>query len=90
MMLCSLDWNALPARVSTGWVFGSWMDENSTVATPTEHGQVSECVDHNTQTIAAGLSQCLIMDILNDVVQFGLECFASKGLHGLGFWILDG
>ena len=66
-----------------GWMKGS-------VVTPTEHGQVSECVDHNTQTIAAGLSQCLIMDILNDVVQFGLECFASKGLHGLGFWILDG
>eukprot|EP00956_Cyclotella_meneghiniana_P034004 scaffold100809_cov36-Cyclotella_meneghiniana.AAC.1 len=66
------------------------MDEKFSCDYPTEHGQVSECVDHNTQTIAAGLSQCLTMDILNDVVQFGLECFAGKGLHGLGFWILDG
>ena len=51
---------------------------------PSELGQVSDCVDHNNQTIAADLSECLIMDILNDVIQFGLEWFASKGLHGLG------
>ena len=56
----------------------------SQVGAPSELGQVSDCVDHNNQTIAAGLSQYLIMNILNDVMQFGLECFASKGLHGLG------
>ena len=66
-----------------GFLDLGWM--KSTVATPTEHGQVSECVDHNTQTIAAGLSQCLIMDILNDDMQFGLGCLSSKGLRRLGF-----
>ena len=50
---------------------------------PSEQGQVSDCVDHNIQTIAAGPSQCLIMDILNDVMGFGLECIASKGLYRL-------
>ena len=40
-------------------------------------------MDRNIQTIAAGLSQYLIMDISNDDMQFGLECFASKGLCGL-------
>ena len=39
----------------------------------------------NIQTIAAGLSQCLIVDMLNDDMRSGLECFASKGLHGLDF-----
>ena len=63
---------------------------NSQVGAPSELGQVSDCVDHNNQTIAAGLSQCLIMDILNDVMQFGLECFASKGLHGLGLELNKG
>ena len=52
---------------------------------PSEQGQVSDCVDQNIQTIAAGPSQCLIMDILNDVMVFGLECIASQGLHGLNF-----
>ena len=47
-------------------------------------GQASDCVDRNIQTIAAGPSQCLIMDILNDVMQIGLECIAGKGLHKLG------
>ena len=28
------------------------------------------------------------MDILNDVMQFGLECFASKGLHGVGLELI--
>ena len=89
MMLCGLDWNALVAGVSTGWVLSRKRVKSHVVA-QSEQGQVGDCVDHSIQTIAAGLSQCLIMDILNDVVQFGLECFASKGLHGLGFWILDG
>eukprot|EP00956_Cyclotella_meneghiniana_P030094 scaffold74923_cov24-Cyclotella_meneghiniana.AAC.4 len=66
-----LDWNALLARVSTDWQL-------------VYKGQASDCVDHNIQTIAAGPSQCLIMDILNDVMQFGLECFAGKGLNRLG------
>ena len=60
------------------------------VGAPSELGQISDCVDHNNQTIAAGLSQCLIMDILNDVMQFGLECFASKVLHGLGLELNKG
>ena len=59
----------MSARVSPGLILSARMVISS-VATPTEHGQVSECVDHNTQTIAAGLSQCLIMDILNDDMQF--------------------
>ena len=63
---------------------------NSQVGAPSELGQVSDCVDHNNQTIAAGLSQCLIMNILNDVMQFGLECFASNGLHGLNFELWEG
>ena len=51
---------------------------------PSVQGQVRDCVDHIIQTTAAGLSQCLIMDILNGDMQFGLECFAGKGLHRLG------
>ena len=58
---------------------------NCKVGAPSEVGQVSDCVDHNIQTIAAGPSQCLIMDILNDVMGLGLECIARKGLHGLNF-----
>eukprot|EP00956_Cyclotella_meneghiniana_P026200 scaffold56057_cov30-Cyclotella_meneghiniana.AAC.2 len=46
--------------------------------------QVRDCLDHIIQTIAAGLSQCLIMDTLNDDMQFGLGCLSSKGLHRLG------
>ena len=57
----------------------------SSVVAPIEEGQVSDCEDLFIQTIAAGLSQCLIMDVLNDVMQLGLECFASKGLHQPGF-----
>ena len=30
------------------------------------------------------------MDILNDVMQFGLECFASKGLLGLDDVLWEG
>ena len=63
---------------------------NNQVGAPSEVGQVSDCADHNIQTIAAGLSQCLIMDVLNDVMQFGLECFASKGLHGLDDVLWEG
>ena len=44
----------------------------------------------NIQTIAAGLSQCLIVDMLNDVMRSGLECFASKGLHGVDFQCREG
>eukprot|EP00956_Cyclotella_meneghiniana_P027354 scaffold61118_cov37-Cyclotella_meneghiniana.AAC.1 len=40
--------------------------------------------------IAAGLSQCLIVDMMNDVMRSGLECFLSKGLHGLDFEFLKG
>ena len=84
MMLCGLDWNALPARVSTGWMLSAGRVKSSVVA-PTEEGQVSDCEDLFILTIAAGLSQCLIVDILNDVMWSGLECFASKGLHRLDF-----
>ena len=84
MMLCGLDWNALPAMVSTGWIFSFQRVKISVVAS-TDQGLVSDKVDLNIQTIAAGLSQCLIEDILNDVMWSGLECFASKGLHGLDF-----
>ena len=82
MMLCGLDWNALGAHVSTGWIL-SWKRVKSHVVAQSEQGQVGDCVDHSIQTIAAGLSQCLILDILNDVMWFGLECFTSKGLHRL-------
>ena len=61
----------------------------SCLLTPSEQGQVSDCVDHNIHTTAAGPSQCLIMDILNDVRGFGLECIASKGLHGLNFVLFE-
>ena len=47
-------------------------------------------MDCDTQTIAAGVSQYLIMDIFNDAMQFGLECFASKGLHGLNDVLWEG
>eukprot|EP00956_Cyclotella_meneghiniana_P039858 scaffold181405_cov66-Cyclotella_meneghiniana.AAC.1 len=81
-MLSGLDWNAWPARVSTGWELSS-KGTKSPVATPsTNQGpSVSDCTDHNIQTIAAGLSQCLIVDILNDVMWSGLECLAGKGLR---------
>eukprot|EP00956_Cyclotella_meneghiniana_P025647 scaffold53882_cov39-Cyclotella_meneghiniana.AAC.3 len=62
-MLCGLDWNALPAKVSTGWILSA--------------GRL-------------GLSQCLIVDMLNDVMWSGLECFASKGLNGLDFECREG
>eukprot|EP00956_Cyclotella_meneghiniana_P036706 scaffold129293_cov46-Cyclotella_meneghiniana.AAC.2 len=56
----------------------------SSVVAPTEQcGDVSDRTDLYIQTIANGLSQCLIVDILNDVMWSGLECFASKGVHGL-------
>eukprot|EP00956_Cyclotella_meneghiniana_P034541 scaffold105915_cov89-Cyclotella_meneghiniana.AAC.1 len=56
----------------------------------TEKVQVSVCGEFFIQTIAAGLSQCLIVDMLNDVMWSGLECFASKGLHGLDFECQEG
>ena len=89
MMLCGLDWNALPARVSTGWILSTGRVKSSVVAL-TERGQVIVCVELFIQTIAAGLSQCLIVDMLNDVMRSGLECFASKGLHGLDFEYREG
>eukprot|EP00956_Cyclotella_meneghiniana_P038031 scaffold147982_cov50-Cyclotella_meneghiniana.AAC.1 len=78
-----------PARVSTGWELSSKRAKSPVVA-PTSQGPVSDCTDHNIQTIAARLSQCLIVDILNDVMWFGLECLASKGLHGLGIEFQEG
>eukprot|EP00956_Cyclotella_meneghiniana_P007005 scaffold9429_cov71-Cyclotella_meneghiniana.AAC.5 len=75
MMLCGLDWNALPA---SGRV-------KSSVVAPTEEGQVGDCEDLFILTIAAGLSECLIVDMMNDVMRSGLECFACKGLHSLYF-----
>ena len=83
MMICGLDWSALPCRISTGLILSAGRVKSSVVA-PTEEGQVSDCEDLFILTIAAGLSQCLIVDMMNDVMQSGLECFASKGLHGLG------
>eukprot|EP00956_Cyclotella_meneghiniana_P043583 scaffold277712_cov159-Cyclotella_meneghiniana.AAC.1 len=59
------------------------------IVSPSEQDQGSDCVDHNIHTIAAGPSQCLIMDILNDDMGFGLECIASKGLHGLNFVLFE-
>eukprot|EP00956_Cyclotella_meneghiniana_P034250 scaffold102856_cov57-Cyclotella_meneghiniana.AAC.1 len=84
-MLCGLDWNALPARVSTGWILSARRVKSSVVA-PTEESQVSDCEDLFIHTIAAELSQCLLVDMMNDVMRSGLECFASKGLlHRLDF-----
>ena len=92
MMLCGLDWNALPARVSTGWIFSARRVKSSVVALVPKKakGQVSDCEDLFIQTIAAGLSQTFIMDVLNDAMQLGLECFASKGLHQTGFELREG
>eukprot|EP00956_Cyclotella_meneghiniana_P034251 scaffold102856_cov57-Cyclotella_meneghiniana.AAC.2 len=90
-MLCGLDWNTLPARVSsTGWVLSARRVKKSVVA-PTEGSQVSDCEDIFIHTIAAGLSQCFIVDMMNDVMRSGLECFASKGLlHRLDFECQEG
>ena len=87
MILCGLDWNALPARVSTGWILSARRVKSSVVALVLKKAKsvTGDCEDLFIQTIAAGLSQCLIVDILNDVMWSGLECFASKGLHGLDF-----
>ena len=80
MMLCGLDWNALPARVSTGWMLSAGRVKSSVVA-PTEEGQVSDCEDLFILTIAAGLSQCLIVDILNDDMRSRLEWNALPRLR---------
>eukprot|EP00956_Cyclotella_meneghiniana_P032160 scaffold87071_cov43-Cyclotella_meneghiniana.AAC.1 len=79
---------SLPQRLNTSKV--SWwgcfhLCGESCLVAPSEQDHGSHTVEHNIQTIAAGPSQCLIMDTLNDVVGFGLECIASKGLHGLNF-----
>eukprot|EP00956_Cyclotella_meneghiniana_P001506 scaffold1707_cov39-Cyclotella_meneghiniana.AAC.9 len=47
-------------------------------------------MDLNIQTIAAALSLCLTVDMLNGVLWSGLECFASKGLHWLDFECWEG
>ena len=88
-MLCGLDWNALPARVSTDWILSAGSVKNLVVA-PAQEGQVSDCEDLFILTIAAGLSQCLIVDILNNVMRSGLECFACKGLCNLNFDCWEG
>eukprot|EP00956_Cyclotella_meneghiniana_P021722 scaffold39963_cov61-Cyclotella_meneghiniana.AAC.2 len=80
-----LDWNALPTRVSAFWVLSSGSVKKSSCCPNRTIGQVRDCVVNDMQTSAAGLSQCLIMDILNEVMQFGLECILSKGLCFLGF-----
>eukprot|EP00956_Cyclotella_meneghiniana_P022980 scaffold44096_cov82-Cyclotella_meneghiniana.AAC.1 len=73
-MLCGLDWNALPARDSTGWILSAgrqgtpppgflsqWEVEKFSCCPYTEKVQVSVCGELFIQTIAAaGLSQCLI------------------------------
>ena len=83
MMLCGLDWNALPARVSTGWILSAGEGEKFSCAPTVRDWVNSDHMKLNIQTIAAGLSQCLIVDMLNDVMWSGLECLAGKGLHGL-------
>eukprot|EP00956_Cyclotella_meneghiniana_P003497 scaffold4280_cov57-Cyclotella_meneghiniana.AAC.1 len=82
-MLCGLDWNALSARVSTNWIVS--VRRVKFLLFPTDQGLVSDKVNLGIQTIAAGLSQCLFEDILNDVMWSGMECFVSKGLHWLDF-----
>eukprot|EP00956_Cyclotella_meneghiniana_P027976 scaffold64164_cov22-Cyclotella_meneghiniana.AAC.1 len=47
-------------------------------------GQASDSTDHDIQTIAAGPSQCLIMDILNDVMHLDWNALLAKGLRRLG------
>eukprot|EP00956_Cyclotella_meneghiniana_P037795 scaffold144637_cov46-Cyclotella_meneghiniana.AAC.1 len=90
-MLCGLDWNALCARVSsTDWMLSAGRVKSSVVA-PTEESRVSDCEDLFILTLTAGLSQCLIVDMMNDVMWSGLECFASKGLlHRLDFEYQEG
>eukprot|EP00956_Cyclotella_meneghiniana_P030927 scaffold79666_cov76-Cyclotella_meneghiniana.AAC.2 len=80
----NLDWNALPARVSTGLTLSGGRVKSSVVA-PTEEGQVGDCEDLFILTIAAGLSQCFIVNMMNDVMWSGLECFVCKGLHRMDF-----
>ena len=62
----------------------------SSVVAPTEEGQVSDCEDLFILTIAAGLSQCFIVNMMNDVMRSGLECFVCKGLHRLDFECREG
>eukprot|EP00956_Cyclotella_meneghiniana_P036865 scaffold131539_cov43-Cyclotella_meneghiniana.AAC.2 len=88
-MLCGLDWNALPSKVSVVSILIAGRVKSSVVA-PTEEGRVSDHEDLFILTIAAGLSQCLIVDILNDVMRSGLECFACKGLRNLNFDCWEG
>ena len=83
MMLCSLDWNALLVMLCAFWVLSSGSVKRRALV-PSKLGQFIKYVVNDMQTSAAGLSQCIIMDILNDVMQFGLECTADKGLHRLG------
>ena len=61
-----------PSEGLHGLNFELWERSELSCGPSSEQGQVSDCVDQNIQTIAAGPSQCLIMDILNDVVGFGL------------------
>eukprot|EP00956_Cyclotella_meneghiniana_P000029 scaffold55_cov69-Cyclotella_meneghiniana.AAC.2 len=86
-MLCGLDWNALTDSVSTGWILSAGRVKRSFIVAlaPTEQGRVSDRADLYIQAIAAGLSQCLIVDILNGVMWSGLECSDSKCVHGLDF-----
>eukprot|EP00956_Cyclotella_meneghiniana_P000028 scaffold55_cov69-Cyclotella_meneghiniana.AAC.1 len=91
MVLCGLDWNALTASVFMDWILSAGRVKRSVVA-PTDHeqGSVSDRADLYIQAIAAGLSQCLIGDILNDVMWSGLECSDSQCVHGLDFECREG
>eukprot|EP00956_Cyclotella_meneghiniana_P041793 scaffold240088_cov46-Cyclotella_meneghiniana.AAC.1 len=72
------DLHRLDFECQEGWILSARRVKSSVVA-PTEESQVSsDCEDIFIHTIAAGLSQCLMVDMMNDVMRSGLECFASK------------
>ena len=92
-MMNDVMWSGLECFASKGLHrldFECQEGEKFNCGPPTEEGQVSDCEDVFLQTMTAGLSQCLIVDMLNDVMRSGLECFASKGLHRLDFEYREG
>eukprot|EP00956_Cyclotella_meneghiniana_P038851 scaffold161125_cov56-Cyclotella_meneghiniana.AAC.1 len=68
-----------------GLDFEWWEGEKFSCGPYTEEGQVSDCEDLFILKVTAGLSQCLIVNMMNDVMRSGLECFVCKGLHCLDF-----
>eukprot|EP00956_Cyclotella_meneghiniana_P033224 scaffold94591_cov73-Cyclotella_meneghiniana.AAC.1 len=78
MILCTLDVDALSARVPSDVI---WTISRGNIlhSIPNQQGQGSDFVDHTIQTTAAGLSHSFIIAVSNDIVHFGCGCFVCKG-----------